>query len=126
MRSSSQGAPEWLYKKKLEPEANMQLDQTLTKPFYASKSINRASDRFTAQKGYLNPDADFSKELTANLQKEKDNLSQMLKLNHFTSHKPIEHNCRSMLQEFKKGQFQQDMELLNREHERLRRLLTQR
>ena len=126
MRSSSQGGPEWIYKKKIEGEPSTQLDQTLTKPFYDSKSGYRSFSQFTAQHDHLNPDISVSKRIIESANKDKDKISQFLKHNHFISRIPIEHNCRQLLAEFKQGQIHQEIELLNREHERLRRLLTQR
>jgi len=126
MRSSSQGGPEWIYKKKVEVDTSTQLDQTLTKPFYASRNGYRSSSQLNPPQEHLNLGPSYSKKPTDSNFNEKERLAQLLSTNHFTKSIPLQHNCRQILADFKQTQIHQEIDLLNKEHERLRRLLTQR
>lgn len=126
MRPSSQSRPQWIYDKKLDFDTSTQLDQTLTKPFYSSRPNSRSLSQFHPLREKLNASALIHQELVDNIQKEKEKLSQLLNHNHTISRVPVENNCQRLLAEFKQNQVHQEIELLNREHERLKRLLTQR
>ena len=126
MMASSQNGLEWIFKNKIEAEPSTQLDQTLTKPFYASRPGYRSFSQTTPPQDNLNSSGNVYRGLVDNIQKEKHKLTQLLKNNNYMARVRVEQSCRQLLAEFKQNQAQQEIELLNREHERLRRLLAQR
>lgn len=126
MMASTQNGPEWIFRKKMEVEPSTQLDQTLTKQFSATRPGYRSFSQTTPPQDNLNSSGYVGRDVINSIQREKNKLTQLLKHNHYTPRVPVEHNCKQLLAEFKQNQAQQEVELLNREHERLRRLLSQR
>jgi len=124
MRSSAQNGPEWIYNKKIEPKSTVLLDRTLTKQFYGSNSNRRSVSQYNTPLNDVNSDINISNRLFNDFQKDK--LSQPICSGIFEYKKPIKTEYQLLLEDLKQNQIHQEMELLNREHDRLRRLIAQR
>lgn len=127
MRSNSQTAPGWLANKRYDSDLSTQLDQTMTRPFYASTTAHRSIER--QQPVHNLPVTAFS----ARKPLETPHRQSMPFADHLTltpktgrARLPVEQSCQHLIANIQTNQNQQALEVLNREHERLRRTLAQR
>lgn len=126
MRSLSHNGPEWIHKKKPQLDNSTRFGETLTRNLYTSKPSHEFASQLSPIHTRSNLNIHTGRLLLSNQLEDKNRVAHVLLSNDYNIRTPIKH-CRNHVSiDHKSEQVKQELELLNREHERLRRLLTQR